>query len=142
MSRLTSSLRYIRITDVQRFSAYLGVVAVFVALVTAPLYHSHDHHDDHGSHESLVHAHFLDHHEAEPHAEDEIEASDSHDKARWVDFFTLQVPSDAFALAIDFPEDNAVPVLKQSRGLILASEPRAHSPPGTRFSVPRSPPIL
>ncbi|HET9218122.1 MAG TPA: hypothetical protein VFR18_14145 [Terriglobia bacterium] len=141
MSRLTSSHRYIRITDVQRFSAYLGVVAVLVALVTAPLYHAHDP-DNHGSHESVVHAHFLDHHEAEPHAADEIEASDSHHKARWVDFFTLQVPSDAFALAIDLPEDSAVPVLKQSRGVILTSEPRAHSPPETRFSIPRSPPTL
>lgn len=125
----------------QRFSAYLGVVAVLVALVTAPLYHSHDH-DDHGSHESVVHAHFLEHHEAESHATDEIEASDSHRRARWIDFFTLQVPLDAFALAIDFPEDAAAPLLEQSRGVALPSEPRAHSPPGTRFSVPRSPPTL
>ena len=115
---------------------------MFVALVTAPLFHSHHHDDDHGDHAALVHAHFLDPHEAESHADNEFEPADSHHKARWIDFFTFQVPSDAFTLAIELSEDIAAPVLEQSQGVILPAEPRAHSPPDTRFSIPRSPPTL
>jgi hypothetical protein len=114
---------------------------MLVALVTAPLYHSHDH-DDHGSPASMVHAHFGNAHGAESHSDDEIEAPDHHHQARWVDFFTFQAPSDAFVLAIDFSEDFATPVLEQSRGVLLPSVPRAHSPPDGRFLVPRSPPAI
>jgi hypothetical protein len=32
--------------------------------------------------------------------------------------------------------------LERSRGVVLPSEPRAHGPPGTRLSVPRSPPTI
>jgi hypothetical protein len=114
---------------------------MLVALVTAPLYHSHDH-DDHGGPASLVHAHFLTTHGAESHSDDEIEAPDHHHQARWVDFFTFQAPSDAFVLAVDFSEGVAVPVLEQSPGVLLPSVPRAHSPPDGRFRVPRSPPAI
>ena len=137
---LTWSSRYIRICGVQRFNAFMGVVAMLLALVTAPFYHSHDH-DDHDSSASLVHAHFWNDHVAESHAEDEIEAPDHH-QARWVDFFILQTPSDTFVLGIDLSEDIAEPVLEQSRGVILSSQPRAHSPPAHRFSIPRSPPAI
>jgi hypothetical protein len=126
---------------VQGFSAFLGVVAMLVALLTAPLFHSHDH-DDHGSDGSLIHAHVPDSHEGESHSGDEIDSSGDHHQARWIDFFTLQIPPDAFALAVDFTQDRTAPILEQSEGVILPSEPRAHSPPATRFSVPRSPPAI
>jgi ABC-type Zn2+ transport system substrate-binding protein/surface adhesin len=117
------------------------VVAMLVALVTAPFYHSHDH-DDHGSSASLVHAHFWNDHVAESHSEDEIEAPDHHHQARSVDFFIFQTPPDAFVLAIDLSEGITVPVLERSRDVKLPSEPRAHSPPANRFLIPRSPPSI
>ncbi|HET9943181.1 MAG TPA: hypothetical protein VFR05_07570, partial [Terriglobia bacterium] len=98
--------------------------------------------DDHDNPGSLTHAHFLEPAHAEPHHEDEIEAGDSHHSARWIDFFTLQIPSAAIVLAIDFSEGIAVPLLEESESIILYSEPRAHSPPGRRRSVPRSPPAI
>jgi hypothetical protein len=114
---------------------------MLVALVTAPMFHSHER-DDHGNPVSLVHAHFLDSHEGESHSDDEIDASKSHHQARWIDFFTFQIPSDGFALAIEFPEGIALPLLKQSQDVILASDPRAHSPPAICLSAPRSPPAI
>lgn len=125
----------------QRLSAYLGVVAMLVALATAPLFHSHDH-NDHGTALPLVHAHFLEHHEAELHADPEIEEPHGHQDARWIDYFTFQPPAAAFVLDIDFPEQSVAPVFERRAGVILISEPRAHSPPEGRRSVPRSPPIL
>lgn len=112
---------------------------MLVALATAPLFHSHDH-DDHGS--ALVHAHFLEHYDTKSHADDEIEAPHGHQDARWIDYFTLQPPATAFALDIDFPEQWVVSVFERRAGVILPSEPRAHSPPNGRRSTPRSPPIL
>jgi len=139
---------------VQQFSACLGVVALFVALVTAPLFHSHDH-NDHGDQENqggLVHAHFLDAEAGSHHAEshhrdygdhgDEIAAADSHHEARWINFFTLHVPAAAFVLAVEFSERIALPTLEESESTVLYAEPRAHSPPDRRGSSPRSPPAI
>jgi hypothetical protein len=126
---------------VQRFSACLGVVAMVVALVTAPLFHSHDQ-DDHGKPTALVHAHLLEAHHGESHEEDEVEAPHGDHHARWIDFFVFQRPAAAFVLEIDFSGELLVPVLEQREGVILPSRPRAHSPPDRRHSVPRSPPII
>ena len=125
---------------VHRFSACLAVVAMVVALVTAPLFHSH-HRDDHGSPVALVHAHSPEDHHTESHPDDEIEAPHQ-DEARWVDFFTFQPPAASFALAIVFSEYRVAPVMEQREGVLLASTPRAHSPPDRRSSAPRSPPTV
>jgi hypothetical protein len=112
-----------------------------VALVTAPFYHLHDR-DDHGTPTSLVHAHSFEVHEAESQLVDEIEAPHGHEHARWIDYFTVQLPPSSFALAIEFTEESSVPTLERREGIVLLSAPRAHSPPGGRRSVPRSPPLI
>ena len=128
----------------QRFTVWIGVVAMVTAMVTAPLYHSHDadHHDHHGEASSLVHAHFIDDHESEHHADDEIGAENDHHRARWIDFFTFDLASPAVALVTDYHAELGVPVQERREGVVFLAAPRAHSPPGGRRSVPRSPPSI
>ena len=111
-----------------------------VALITAPLFHSHER-DDHGTAISVVHAHFLEAHEAEHHPEDEIEAPHGHD-ARWIDFFTFQPPSASFELAVEITQELSAPVLERREGVVFSSAPTAHSPPDGGRSAPRSPPTI
>jgi hypothetical protein len=127
----------------QRMGAFTGVVAVFIALLTSPLYHFHGHDDDHGHTASVTHAHFLEPHEAEHHSEDSFEgAHASHERARWVEFFVFNAPSAVFDLTIDLTESlTFVPILER-HGTVLAAVPNAHGPPGERPSIPRSPPAI
>jgi ABC-type Zn2+ transport system substrate-binding protein/surface adhesin len=130
-----------RICHMQRFSACLGVGAMLVALLTAPLYHFHDR-DDHGNPASLVHAHFLESEEAGSHSGNEIETPHSHRHARWIEFFTFQAPPIVSDVAIDLSEKLTSPVLEKREKILIALAPRAHSPPSHRCSVPRSPPTV
>ena len=125
----------------QRFGALAGVVAMLIALLTSPLYHSHDH-DDHGQPASVVHAHFLEAEESEHHPEDELEADHAQGRARWIDFFVFSPPSAAIDLPIDLTETPAVLPVSERYGVVLAAIPNAHGPPGERPSIPRSPPVL
>ena len=123
----------------QRFTACLGSVAMFVALLTAPLFHLHDR-DDHGSPKSLVHAHFLETESPSHHTENEFENRHSHEHARWVEFFTFIGPQASFELAVDFSETFSAPLLEVREGVNILAVPRSHGPPSARPSVPRSPP--
>lgn len=114
---------------------------MLVALVSAPLFHSHDR-DDHGHAVSLVHAHLLEDHDVGLHVEDEIEAPPDDHQARWIDFFTFQPAPAVFALELELGEERSAPVLERRAGVVFASAPRAHSPPDGRRSVPRSPPAI
>ena len=125
----------------RRFSAGLGVGAMLVALLTAPLFHFHDR-DEHGNPVSLVHAHLWESEESDAHAGVEIETRHSHHHARWIDFFTFNAPSSSFDLAIDFTETLSIPLLEGREDIAISAAPRAHSPPAVRLSAPRSPPAV
>lgn len=125
----------------QRFTAWLGAVAMFTALLTAPLYHSHDL-DDHGTPVSLVHAHFLDEHSSEHHSDNSFENRHSHSAARWVDFFNFNSPQPGFDLAIELAETGSIIVIELKEDTHIFTVPRSHGPPDTRHSVPRSPPAV
>jgi hypothetical protein len=124
----------------QRVIACFGAGAMLLALLTAPLFHSHDR-DDHGSHISVVHAHLPESEEAD-HSDSEVEPGNSHDRARWIDFFTFQAPPAVFEVAIDLSEKLPIPVIEEREKVTIASVPRAHSPPGARRFSPRSPPSV
>src|SRR5829696_1530317 len=83
----------------KRLTVYVGAGAMFVALLTAPLFHFHDR-DDHGSRVSLVHAHFLGSPASYHHSDNAAESRHSHDKASWVEFFTFDGPQSGFDWAI------------------------------------------
>jgi len=126
------------------FNAYLGVVAMLCALLTAPLFHSHDL-DDHGHTISLVHAHFVEEPDYHDHHDDGTkpgyETSESH-HGRPVDVYTLCLPLPGVDLAIGPEAILSVPVLVEQAEVVLPAVPRAHSPPSLRRSAPRSPPTL
>ena len=125
----------------QRLGALTGVVAMLIALLTSPLYHSHDH-DDHGQPASFVHAHLLESEDSEHHSADAFEDVhfQSHGHARWVEFFVFGAPSVALELAIDLNETGTVVPVLERTGIILSAVPNAHGPPVERPSIPRSPP--
>jgi len=120
--------------------AGVGVFAMLLALLTAPLTHSHDQ-DDHGRHETLVHAHFLES-ESPSHSRTQFEEQDSHHDARWLDVFTFNHAPRGFDLAIEAITTFTVPVLEEQPDIVFASEPQAHGPPALCSSVPRSPPSV
>ena len=125
----------------QRLGTGLGVGAMLIILLTAPLFHFHDR-DDHGSPVSLVHAHFGESAEADSHSHDEVEAPHSHGNVRWIDFFVCKAPSAAFYIAIELSETLSSPELEYREQVTIASTPQAHSPPCTSRSRPRSPPSI
>jgi len=114
---------------------------MLVALLTAPLFHLHDR-DDHGSTISLVHVHLIESEDAHPHADNEIEAPHSHSHARSIEFFTFNAPSPAFDLAIASTQTLVMPLIEGREDIVISAVPRAHGPPGTRRSAPRSPPTV
>jgi hypothetical protein len=123
----------------KRLTACLGAGAMFVALLTAPLFHFHDR-DDHGSPVSLVHAHFLGSPESGHHSDNAVESRHSHDKARWVEFFTFSGPQSGFDWAVGSIETLTVSTTEVRQGISILTVPRSHGPPGARPSIPRSPP--
>jgi len=125
----------------QRIAVYLGVVAVFAVLLTAPLFHLHDH-DDHDSPASHLHAHFWEFPDVDLHSSPELEAPHSHANARWIDFFVCKAPSAASVVAIHLSEELLNPVLEVREAITIPSIPQAHGPPGTSPSIPRSPPSI
>jgi hypothetical protein len=125
----------------RRFSAGLGVGAMLVALLSNPLFHSHDR-DDHGNPGPFVHAHFL---EAESHHTsfgEAIEEHHSHDHVRWIDFFTFKVPEAVSYAVIEVSQTLSLPTSQARDRVTFTDEPRAHSPPTARRSAPRSPPAI
>lgn len=124
----------------QRFSACLGVVAMLLALLTAPLFHFHDR-DDHDNPISLIHAHFGESEESDSHSSDTVEAPhSSHNRARWIDFFTFKAPTAVSYVPVDLSEKLLVPTLEEREIFVIPTSPRAHSPPASRHSGPRPPP--
>jgi hypothetical protein len=127
----------------RRFSAFLGVIAMLCALLTAPLFHVHDQ-DDHGHATSFVHAHFVEHsegehHHSQTHDAPDYESSDSR-HGRAIDVFTLSLPLPGFDLIVDRETRLPLPVQFVRAGVVMLATPRAHGPPATRRSAPRSPP--
>ena len=122
-------------------TACLSVMAMLVALLTAPLFHMHER-DEHGHQVSFVHAHLGGLEMLDSHASDEVEGNHSHAHARWVDVFTF----DTFSLYIDWPIDVAItwvtPQLQRGESFVIAFVPQAHGPPGSRPFSPRSPPSI
>ena len=125
----------------QRFGACFGVGAMFLILLTTPLFHFHDR-DDHGNPASVLHAHFLESVEAESHSDEEVEAPHSHNNVRWIDFFACKAPSASFDLAIEFSGKLSGISLEECTQVTIASIPQAHGPPGVSRPSPRSPPSV
>ena len=122
-------------------STLVGVVAVLLALLNAPLFHFHDH-DDHGNPASLLHAHFWESAEVDDHASPELETPHSHASVRWIDVFACKAPSASFDVAIVLTEELLIPSLDPQEAITIASVPQAHGPPGSAPSRPRSPPSI
>jgi hypothetical protein len=118
---------------------------MFLALLTAPLYHLHDR-DDHGKSVSLVHAHFLegensDHHsDSDHHPDSSVGDRHSHRSARYVDVFTFNTPPTAIDLAVELTTTSFVMVLEVDASVTTEPVPQSHGPPSTRPSAPRPPP--
>ena len=92
-----------------RFSAWVSVTAMLVALATGPLFHVHDR-DDHGAAGSIIHAHFLELEDTSAPARPEVENQHSHRHATWIDVFVLSAPATmAFHAIAEFSERVAVP---------------------------------
>lgn len=126
-------------SQMPRFSAFVGAGAMLFALFSAPFFHFHDSDHD-GNPSSLVHSHFWAPEIHEDHADVELESPHSTHHARSIDFFTFDEPSSGIELAIGIPETWLVSPLVETDRITLSAVPRAHGPPGTRPSVPRSPP--
>jgi hypothetical protein len=124
----------------QRLTAFVGAIAMVLALLTGPLYHLHDR-DHHGNTVVLVHAHLPEVESSHHHPGiSSIEDGPSHSSARQVDFFTFSSPPAGVDLAIELTTTSFVTVPEVSEGVSLLAAPQSHSPPPTRDSVPRSPP--
>jgi hypothetical protein len=124
----------------RRFSACLAMAAMLFALVSAPLFHVHDHDDDHA--ESFIHAHFPEP-ENVAHAEHAVEAQHPQEHGRWIDLFAVNTPVSAnyHAVAELFePLSLVSPVV--TRAVISIQILRAHSPPDITNLPPRSPPAI
>jgi len=125
-----------------RFSGLVAVVSMLHALVTAPLFHVHDH-DDHGTAGSFVHAHFPELESPSEYSGHAVEAGHSHERVRWVDVFTLTAPISAgFQAVAEFSEPLSLPAPVASRAVASLQTLRAHSPPVQSDLPPRSPPAL
>ena len=130
-----------RINGMKKLATWLGVAAMFSVLLTAPLFHFHEH-DDHENTAAVLHAHFAESPEVDHHSEPELESPHSHANARWIDFFVCKAPSASCGLAIDFAEELLTPILEVQEPIHIASIPQAHGPPGAAPSRPRSPPSI
>ena len=119
-------------------NALFTILAMVGALVSAPLFHVHDS-DDHGG--SFVHAHFLEPEHASPASASEIEARHSHERAHWVDVFTLNSPvTSSFHPVAEFSEPFSLPSPAVNRVVDAVESLHTHSPPDGSDSAPRSPP--
>jgi hypothetical protein len=125
----------------RRFGAFVGVVATLIALLTSPFYHFHDR-DDHGRPAPLVHAHLLEGEESAHHSNDEAETANSHEHARWIEFFVFAGPSPFLDLEIELTEVTPLAPALERHTVVIAAVPNAHGPPGERLSIPRSPPTV
>lgn len=139
--QLTASRGVQENRSMRRCSAGLGLLAMLVALLTAPLFHEHER-DSHGHSVSFVHAHLNEFETPDSHKDSGIENRDSHAHARWVDVFTFET----FSLGVDWPVDLAValavPLLEQQGNFAVGALPPVHGPPDTPSSSPRSPPSI
>jgi len=112
------------------------------ALVSAPLFHVHDH-DDHGNPGSFIHAHFIEFEDPLPCRGHAVETQHSHDHVRWVDVFTLSAPvSAAFYAVAELAEPLTEPSLEVRRVGLSVQVLRVHSPPAGSNLAPRSPPSI
>ena len=125
----------------RRCSACLGVMAMFVVLLTAPFFHMHQT-EERGRHVSFVHAHLSELELPDSHPHDESEQKHSHAQARWVDVFTFDAFSPGIDWPIEFAVTPAIPQLRSDESVVLAFVPQAHGPPGGRPFSPRPPPSL
>jgi hypothetical protein len=116
-----------------------SIAALLIAMLTAPLYHAHEQDDD-GHHIAVVHAHFLESHESDPHAATEIEDAHSHHDARSIDFFTFHQGPQGVDLATEPGGPTGLPAPDESSEAVRTATPQAHGPPGLPRSAPRSPP--
>jgi hypothetical protein len=114
--------------------------AMLVALLSAPLFHSHEA-EDHGHHSSLVHAHFLEAEHVRMTSSAAVEEND-HAQARWIDFFTFKAPESVSHAVITVSQTFCAPSLQEHDRKVLSDAPRAHGPPAVRSCPPRSPPSL
>jgi hypothetical protein len=124
-----------------RFSACLAVGAMLLALISAPLFHIHEH-DDHGNPEVSVHAHFPQLASPWHHDTKEVESQHSADRARSIDVLTMNAPAAVFHPVAEISETLPLPRLEEQDSIGPIGSPRAHSPPYVRRAAPRSPPTL
>jgi hypothetical protein len=126
----------------RRFSAYMAVGSMLVALVSAPFFHVHEA-DDHGHAGSVVHAHFLELEDPTPYSGQVLEPHHSHENVRWVDVFALSAPTTSgFHAVAEFSEPLSISPPVVSRVVLALQTLRAHSPPERSGLRPRSPPVL
>src|SRR5262245_21191244 len=126
----------------QRFSTCAAGVSMLFALISAPLFHVHDH-DDHGNPASFIHAQFIELEDQLSHTGQEIEAPHSHDHVRWLDVFTIATPvSAAFYAVAELVEPLSAPSPELRRAIVSVQVVRAHSPPARFNLAPRPPPSL
>lgn len=125
----------------RRVTACFAVGAMLLALLYAPLFHVHDH-DDYGNPDSFVHAHFPELASPWRHDGSDLETQHSDDHARGIDVFTVNTPAAVFHAGAEVYETLSVPSFEGRDSIVFLGLPRAHSPPDTRRSAPRSPPAL
>jgi hypothetical protein len=123
----------------RRLTGCVGAMAMFLALLTAPLYHLHDR-DDHGEPVSVVHAHLPEGESPDHHSESSVEDRHSDRNARYVDVFTLSTPPAAIDLAVELTTTSFVLLLEVDAPLTIEPVPQSHGPPSSRPSAPRPPP--
>jgi hypothetical protein len=122
------------------FNTCVAMAAMLVALVSAPLFHFHDW-DEHAS-APLLHAHFSTPASELPHSEHAVEAEHSDDHERSIDFLAVNTTATPiFHAVMEFSEMLPVPSLESQGSVNSVETVRAHSPPGTRRLIPRSPPL-
>ena len=124
----------------QKCSACVGVCAMLIALVSAPLVHMHDR-DDVGH--AAIHAHFFESEIPSHTTGYAVETDHSHGHGKWVDFFALSAPViKLFYATAEFSQILFMPAPNVTRAAVPVETLRAHSPPEAADLVPRSPPTV
>ena len=121
-------------------TAWCATAALLLGLIYAPLFHLHS--PDHHEADAVVHAHFEEL-RSQPHeGEAEFEPDHSGGQARSIDLLTVDTSAPVVYALVGWNQALSEPVLPVQFAAASQETPRAHGPPETGPSSPRSPPLL
>ena len=119
-------------------TAYITTVALWIAVLYAPLFHLHV---QEVGESPFIHAHFSESHDSDAESVTHMESEHSGGDVRSVDVFTA-TGTHAFHFAA--PISSCAVNLSNPGvcvGFVVLTASRAHAPPELPFRIPRAPPV-